>query len=83
MGVASLKLEGRMEPEDAATVTGAYRHAIDGDVTRQTMDALMNAFNRQGFTDGYYTGRIGPEMFGIREEKREDPKRALKGKRKL
>ena len=38
------------------------------------MDALMNAFNRQGFTDGYYTGRIGPEMFGIREEKREDPK---------
>ena len=76
MGVASLKLEGRMKkPEYVATVTGAYRHAIDGgNVTRQTMDALMNAFNRQGFTDGYYTGRIGPEMFGIREEKREDPK---------
>ena len=76
MGVASLKLEGRMKkPEYVATVTDAYRRAIDGgDVTRQTMDALMNAFNRQGFTDGYYTGRIGPEMFGIREEKREDPK---------
>ena len=76
MGVASLKLEGRMKkPEYVATVTDAYRRAIDGgNVTRQTMDALMNAFNRQGFTDGYYTGRIGPEMFGIREEKREDPK---------
>ncbi len=76
MGVASLKLEGRMKkPEYVATVTGAYRHALDGgEVTRPMMTALMNAFNRQGFTDGYYTGRIGPEMFGIRQDTKDDPK---------
>lgn len=76
MGVASLKLEGRMKkPEYVATVTGAYRHALDGgEVTRPMMAALMNAFNRQGFTDGYYTGRIGPEMFGIRQDTKDDPK---------
>ncbi len=76
MGVASLKLEGRMKkPEYVATVTSVYRQALnEGNVTRPMMAALMNAFNRQGFTDGYYTGRIGPEMFGIREDKKEDPK---------
>ncbi len=76
MGVASLKLEGRMKkPEYVATVTGVYRQAINGEtVTRSMMAALMNAFNRQGFTDGYYLGRTGPEMFGIREDKKEDPK---------
>ncbi len=75
MGVASIKLEGRMKkPEYVATVTGVYRHALDGgNVTRPMMSALMNAFNRQGFTDGYYTGRIGPDMFGIREDKKDDP----------
>ncbi len=76
MGVASLKLEGRMKkPEYVATVTGIYRHALDeGNISRSMMAALTNAFNRQGFTDGYYTGKIGPEMFGIREDKKEDPK---------
>lgn len=74
MGVASIKLEGRMKkPEYVATVTGVYRKAMDeGNVTRPMMAALMNAFNRQGFTDGYYTGNIGPQMFGIREDKPED-----------
>ena len=74
MGVASLKLEGRMKrPEYVAAVTAVYRQAIDtGVVTREMMDNLYNAFNRQGFTDGYYTGRIGPEMFGTRQENQED-----------
>ncbi len=74
MGVASLKLEGRMKkPEYVATVTRVYRQALDeGNVTRPMMKALMDAFNRQGFTDGYYTGEIGPEMFGIREDKPEN-----------
>ncbi len=76
MGVASLKLEGRMKkPEYVATVTGVYRQAMDqGNVTRPMMGALMDAFNRQGFTDGYYSGHIGPQMFGIREDKAENPK---------
>ena len=76
MGVASLKLEGRMKrPEYVAAVTGVYRRALDsGVVTPRMMDTLHTAFNRQGFTDGYYTGRIGKEMFGIREDTSEDPR---------
>ena len=75
MGVASVKLEGRMKrPEYVAAITATYRQAMDsGNVTRQMMDTLYTAFNRQGFTDGYYTDRIGQEMFGIREDTREDP----------
>ena len=75
MGVASLKLEGRMKrPEYVATVTRVYREALDsGNVTRAQEKELLTAFNRQGFTDGYYAGRTGSHMFGIREEKGEDP----------
>ena len=74
MGVASVKLEGRMKrPEYVAAVTGVYRSARDqGNVTPQMQKTLMSAFNRQGFTDGYYTGRIGQDMFGVREENQED-----------
>ena len=74
MGVASLKLEGRMKrPEYVAVVTDVYRRALDGNkVTQEMMDALLAAFNRQGFTDGYYTDQLGREMFGIREEKNEE-----------
>ena len=76
MGVASLKLEGRMKrPEYVATVTGVYRKAIDeGQVTPEMMDALYTAFNRQGFTNGYYTNRIDLKMFGTREDTRDDPR---------
>ena len=75
MGVASIKLEGRMKrPEYVATVTAVYRKALDeGQVTKPMMEALMTAFNRQGFTDGYYTHRINRKMFGIREDTKEDP----------
>ena len=76
MGVASLKLEGRMKkPEYVATVTSVYRKALDeGRVTREMEQDLRAAFNRQGFTDGYYAGNTGREMFGIRGDEREDPK---------
>ena len=75
MGVASLKLEGRMKkPEYVATVTATYRRALDeGNVTRSMEQALMTAFNRQGFTDGYYTGNVDRKMFGIRQETKDDP----------
>ena len=74
MGVASLKLEGRMKrPEYVAAVTSVYRKALDeGVVTKAMMDTLYDAFNRQGFTDGYYQGRIDKNMFGVREEGLED-----------
>ena len=77
MGVASLKLEGRMKrPEYVAAVTGVYRKALDeGNVTRQMEETLYTAFNRQGFTDGYYTGKIGQDMFGVREENNQEDNR--------
>ena len=75
MGVSSIKLEGRMKkPEYVATVTAVYRKALDeGVVTPGMKEALYTAFNRQGFTDGYYTGRVDRKMFGIREDIKDDP----------
>ena len=76
MGVASLKLEGRMKrPEYVAAVTRVYRSAIDdGVVTKEMMDTLTAAFNRQGFTEGYYTDHTGPEMFGTRQDNYDNAK---------
>lgn len=66
MGVACLKIEGRMKrPEYVAVVTKAYRSAIDGKrVTEENMKELEAVFSRQGFTQGYYEGKIGQDMFG-------------------
>jgi len=75
MGVASIKLEGRMKrPEYVATVTANYRRALDeGAVTPDMEQQLLTAFNRQGFTDGYYTDRVDRNMFGARQDTRDDP----------
>lgn len=67
IGVASLKIEGRMKrPEYVAAATTACRQAIDG----QTPDTktLRAVFSRSGFTDGYYTNNKGKEMFGTRQK---------------
>lgn len=74
MGVASLKLEGRMKrAEYVAAVTGVYRRALDtGYVTEDMMNTLYAAFNRQGFTDGYYRGKTGQDMFGTRMDEGEN-----------
>ena len=76
MGVASLKLEGRMKrPEYVAAVTSVYRKALDeGVVTPEMMQTLTLAFNRQGFTDGYYAENTGLSMFGVREDKYDNAK---------
>ncbi len=76
MGVACVKIEGRMKrPEYVGLVTSIYARAIreQKEPTREELRELEQAFSRQGFTDGYYTGRLGPEMFGIRDEA-SDPK---------
>ena len=67
MGVASIKLEGRMKrPEYVATVTKVYREALNtATVTRSQINQLLTAFNRQGFTDGYYQGQTGPNMWQL------------------
>ena len=74
MGVACLKLEGRMKrPEYVAIVTGIYARALreDREPTPEEIDTLKQAFSRQGFTDGYYMGEKGPDMFGTRQEEKE------------
>ena len=74
MGVACLKLEGRMKrPEYVAIVTGIYSRALrEGrEPTPEELEQLEQAFSRQGFTQGYYLDRKGPDMFGVRQEGKE------------
>ena len=74
MGVSCVKLEGRMKrPEYVAVVTGIYARAIkeDREPTAEELEQLRAAFSRQGFTQGYYLDRQGPDMFGVREETKE------------
>ena len=68
MGVVSFKIEGRMKrPEYVAAATAVCRMMLDnGRVEPSINDALSAVFSRSGFTDGYYTGKLGKEMFGIR-----------------
>lgn len=69
MGVASIKIEGRMKrPEYVAIVTKAYRTVLSGkQLTADERAQLENAFSREGFTQGYYENKKGPDMFGIRQ----------------
>lgn len=78
LGVCSLKIEGRMRrPEYVACATAVYRKALDtGTVPdKEELRRLATLFSREGFTDGYYTGRAvsrtakpGRLMFGTRTE---------------
>ena len=70
MGVASVKIEGRMKrPEYVAAATAAYSRAARGIATdEETLATLRSVFSRSGFTDGYFTARRGADMFGIRRK---------------
>jgi putative protease len=74
LGVTSVKLEGRMKrPEYVAIVTKIYRAALDGKpVTPEDIGKLEAAFSREGFTQGYFEGKTGPDMFGTRKDTEED-----------
>lgn len=74
MGVASVKIEGRMKrPEYVAVVTRIYREALsDGRVTAENAARLERVFSRQGFTQGYYEHTLGQNMFGTRQDLRPD-----------
>lgn len=64
--VASLKIEGRMKgPQYVAAVVSIYRKYLDGDtlVSKSDQEILESVFYRGGFTDGYFTGKKGREMF--------------------
>ena len=67
-GVASLKIEGRLKrPEYVAAAVTACRLMRDtGEIPADIRAELENVFSRSGFTDGYFTGTLGADMFGVR-----------------
>ena len=67
IGVKSFKIEGRMKrPEYVAAAVTACGNAMEGkEYDRETLQAV---FSRSGFTDGYFTGSRGREMFGFRRK---------------
>ena len=70
-GVSSLKIEGRMKrPEYAAIVTKVYADLLreHRKPTAEERDILRRVFSRDGFTDGYYTGKKGDSMFGTKTD---------------
>ncbi len=71
-GVTCAKIEGRMKrPEYTATVTEVYAKVIKERRAPSEVeyDQLERAFSREGFTQGYFNGERGPEMFGTRQER--------------
>ena len=68
MGVASLKIEGRMKGEAyVSAVVSAYRRLIDENrkPTQEEINTLNRIFFRGGLSDGYYTGKTGKGMFAF------------------
>lgn len=64
-GVCSFKIEGRMKrPEYVAAAVAACRASLAG--KKPDIDSLRAVFSRQGFTDGYFTGKRTVDMFGYR-----------------
>lgn len=57
-------------PEYVAAVTGVYARLLEENrkPTAEERDILERAFSRSGFTDGYWRGRRGPDLFGFRPE---------------
>ena len=70
IGTASAKIEGRMKrPEYVAVAVRACRQSLDeGKIDSDISDKLQAVFSRSGFTDGYFTGNLGRDMFGIRSK---------------
>lgn len=68
-GIDSLKIEGRLKrSEYVATVVSVYRKYLDTGLkaTKEDITLLFDAFNRSGFTDGYFTGKTGSDMMSYK-----------------
>lgn len=68
MGVASLKIEGRMKgPSYLAAVVGTYRRCLDEGrgPKKSELEQMNRIFFRGGLTDGYWTEKSGPSMFAF------------------
>lgn len=71
MGVASLKIEGRMKsPEYVRSVVEIYRTLLDErrNADKSEIERMSRVFSRSGFTDGYFTKNLGNTMLGIRSD---------------
>jgi len=70
-GVSSLKIEGRMKSaEYVYEVTRIYRKLLDEsrNSTAGEDRRLADVFSRDGFTDGYFRGKLFGCMTGVRTE---------------
>ena len=76
LGVTAIKIGGHQRrPEYSAIMTGMYSRAINRRraPSESAMKSLQDVFARQGFTDGYYVGKLNHDMFGLKDEdERED-----------
>ncbi|MBE6535899.1 MAG: U32 family peptidase [Ruminococcaceae bacterium] len=80
MGVASLKIEGRMKsPEYVRDVTSAWRRLLDlrCAASKEDVRQLAEVFSRDGFTDGYFNRKISNGMLGIRTDEQKSRTREL------
>ena len=78
-GTASLKIEGRMKsPAYVYGVTRIYRRLLDEgrDARPEEVRELAKIFSRGGFTDGYFTGRLGG-MTGVRSDEDKEMSRQV------
>lgn len=66
-GVCSFKIEGRMKRPEyvAAAVTACKNSIYNNDYNNSELEAV---FSRSGFTKGYFEGKLGKDMFGIRRK---------------
>ena len=65
IGVSSLKIEGRLKrAEYVSSVVGVFRKCLDEKrtATNSEYNELLDAFNRSGFTDGYFVNKTGRGM---------------------
>ena len=80
MGVASLKIEGRMKsPEYVRDVVSAWRRLLDlrRSASKEDMRQLAEVFSRDGFTDGYFNKKISNAMLGVRTDEQKSRTREL------
>lgn len=68
-GVCSFKIEGRMKrPEYVAAAVTACKNSLNNINDYNIDEALRAVFSRSGFTKGYFEGKLGKEMFGVRRK---------------
>lgn len=78
MGVGALKIEGRMKsPDYVYSAVSLYRQLLDEQRNAKDSEVahLSSVFSRQGFTDGYFTGKIDREMIGVRTDENKNATR--------